>query len=75
MKIVHLVRQVLNSMDAPSEKKEKHPLIKLANELKIIAEKEFSSFTRVLGQQYPNAGVVSSLLLHHLYGAKLVCLK
>ncbi|XP_020248404.1 uncharacterized protein LOC109825902, partial [Asparagus officinalis] len=64
-------KRVLNSVDAPSEKKEKHPLIKLANELKIIAEKEFTSFTRVLGQQYPNAGVVSSLLLHHLYGEKL----
>lgn len=64
-------KRVLNLLDTASRREYQHPLTILANELKLVAEKEFKSFIPVLCQQYPEAGIISSLLLHRLYGEQL----
>ena len=59
-------------MDAENLEKD-HSLVMLANKFKAVAEKEYTLFSPVLCQQYPEAGIVAAVLLHQLYGKHLVC--
>ncbi|CAL9130600.1 unnamed protein product [Musa acuminata var. zebrina] len=63
-------RQVLNFLDAENLEKD-HSLVMLANKFKAVAEKEYTLFSPVLCQQYPEAGIVAAVLLHQLYGKHL----
>ncbi|URD81413.1 hypothetical protein MUK42_00819 [Musa troglodytarum] len=63
-------RRVLNFLDAENLEKD-HSLVMLANKLKAVAEKEYTLFSPVLCQQYPEAGIVAAVLLHQLYGKHL----
>lgn len=55
-----------------SEVDRTHPLALLANELRIIAERELSLYYPVLCHWYPEAGIVASIRLHRFYGERLV---
>ncbi|KAJ3680132.1 hypothetical protein LUZ60_016410 [Juncus effusus] len=48
-----------------------HRLVILANEIKLIAEKEFSKFSPILNSHYNPAGRLSLILLHFFYGKSL----
>ncbi|XP_065030432.1 protein unc-13 homolog isoform X2 [Musa acuminata AAA Group] len=63
-------RRVLNFLDAENLEKD-HSLVMLANKFKAVAEKEYTLFSPVLCQQYPEAGIVAAVLLHQLYGKHL----
>jgi len=49
----------------------KHPLTILANELKLVAEKECTVFSPILTKYYPEAQIVALIFLHMLYGKQL----
>ncbi|KAF5182736.1 unc-13-like protein [Thalictrum thalictroides] len=49
----------------------KHPMAHLADELLLIAEKESTVFSPVLGRWCPEAGLISIMQLHNFYGKKL----
>lgn len=49
-----------------------HPLALIANELKLIAETEFTKFSTILCSNYSEAGRVAFVLLHLFYGERLV---
>lgn len=49
-----------------------HPLAVIATKLRKIAEKEFSVYSPVLREWFPEAGVVASIRLHQFYGERLV---
>ncbi|TKW06023.1 hypothetical protein SEVIR_7G215100v4 [Setaria viridis] len=79
-KLVHLLivrsihaayKQALISSDGRSETEIKHPLTILANELKLVAEKECSAFSPILHKYYPEAQGVALIFLHMLYGKQL----
>jgi CRISPR/Cas system-associated endoribonuclease Cas2 len=67
-------KHALISSDCQSKAEFKHPLIILANELKLVAEKECTIFSPTLCKRYPEAGRVALVLLHLLYGQQLVSL-
>ncbi|KAI5655545.1 hypothetical protein M9H77_32732 [Catharanthus roseus] len=48
-----------------------HPLAVIATKLRKIAEKEFSVYSPVLREWFPEAGVVASIRLHQFYGERL----
>ncbi|KAF3322467.1 hypothetical protein FCM35_KLT13608 [Carex littledalei] len=48
-----------------------HPLALIANELKLIAEIEFTKFSTILCSNYSEAGRVAFVLLHLFYGERL----
>ncbi|KAJ1702222.1 hypothetical protein LUZ63_002001 [Rhynchospora breviuscula] len=48
-----------------------HPLAVIANELDLIAEKEFTKFSTILCSYYSEAGRVAFILLHLFYGERL----
>uniref|UniRef100_A0A0D3FZ29 MHD1 domain-containing protein n=1 Tax=Oryza barthii TaxID=65489 RepID=A0A0D3FZ29_9ORYZ len=64
-------KHALISSDCQSKAEFKHPLIILANELKLVAEKECTIFSPTLCKRYPEAGRVALVLLHLLYGQQL----
>ncbi|XP_038982547.1 protein unc-13 homolog isoform X3 [Phoenix dactylifera] len=64
-------KRVHNVWDAKAKLEGKHPLTMLADELKLIAEKECTTFLPLLCRQYPDAGILASVLLHQLYGEQL----
>ncbi|KAJ1272463.1 hypothetical protein BS78_06G203400 [Paspalum vaginatum] len=79
-KLIHLLivksihaayKQALISSDGQSESKFKHPLTILANELKLVAEKECTTFSPILHKYYPEAQRVALIFLHMLYGKQL----
>ncbi|WVZ86771.1 hypothetical protein U9M48_033505 [Paspalum notatum var. saurae] len=79
-KLIHLLivksihaayKQVLISSDGQSESEFKHPLTVLANELKLVAEKECTTFSPILHKYYPEAQRVALVFLHMLYGKQL----
>ncbi|PUZ48508.1 hypothetical protein GQ55_7G250000 [Panicum hallii var. hallii] len=79
-KLVHLLvvrsihaayKQALISSDGRSEMEFKHPLTILANELKLVAEKECTVFSPILTKYYPEAQGVALIFLHMLYGKQL----
>nr|CAB3487965.1 unnamed protein product [Digitaria exilis] len=79
-KLVHLLvvrsihaayTQALISSDGRSETEFKHPLTILANELKLVADKECTEFSPILYKYYPEAQRVALIFLHMLYGKQL----
>ncbi|KAL6652209.1 hypothetical protein ACP70R_011134 [Stipagrostis hirtigluma subsp. patula] len=79
-KLIHLLvvrsiqaayKQALISSDSRSKTELKHPLKMLANELKLVAEKECASFSPILNKYYPEAQKVALIFLHLLYGQQL----
>nr|XP_019709284.1 protein unc-13 homolog isoform X4 [Elaeis guineensis] len=64
-------KRVRNVVDAKSKLEGKHSLTMLGNELKLIAEKECTTFIPLLCRQYPDAGILAAVLLHRLYGEQL----
>uniref|UniRef100_A0A0E0KU32 MHD2 domain-containing protein n=1 Tax=Oryza punctata TaxID=4537 RepID=A0A0E0KU32_ORYPU len=64
-------KHALISSDCQSKAEFKHPLIILANQLKLVAEKECTMFSPTLCKRYPEAGRVALVLLHLLYGQQL----
>lgn len=63
--------QVMESLDLKSNSEGMHPLALLANDLKLIAETEFTVFCPVLHKWCPGAGIISASLLHRLFGERL----
>lgn len=51
-----------------------HPLALLAEELKKLLKKDSVNFMPVLSKRHPQAAIVSSTLVHKLYGNRLVSL-
>lgn len=49
-----------------------HPLALLANELRLIAQREFSVFFPVLCRWCPESGMIAAMRLHQIYGERLV---
>uniref|UniRef100_A0A0A9DUI8 MHD1 domain-containing protein n=1 Tax=Arundo donax TaxID=35708 RepID=A0A0A9DUI8_ARUDO len=79
-KLIHLLivrsiqaayKQALISSDGQSKTEFKHPLTVLANELKLVAEKECTAFSPILHKYYPEAQRVALIFLHLLYGQQL----
>ncbi|CAN6268943.1 unnamed protein product [Urochloa humidicola] len=64
-------KQALISSDGRSETEFKHPLTILANELKLVAEKECTAFSPILNKYYPEAQRVALIFVHMLYGKQL----
>ncbi|KAK3141766.1 hypothetical protein QOZ80_4BG0338060 [Eleusine coracana subsp. coracana] len=64
-------KQALISSDGLSKTEFKHPLTMLANELKLVAEKECNAFSSILNKYYPEAQKVALILLHLLFGQQL----
>ncbi|XP_073002411.1 protein unc-13 homolog isoform X5 [Typha latifolia] len=64
-------RQAVSLSDSQSHVQLKHPLAILANELKLIAEKEHTLFNPVLRRLYPDSGRLAFILMHLLYGERL----
>ncbi|KAL9233827.1 hypothetical protein vseg_008774 [Gypsophila vaccaria] len=63
--------RTLHTVDSVSETTHEHPLTVLAEEMKKILKKESSSFVPILSQWNSQALVISTSLLHKLYGSKL----
>ncbi|XP_062226467.1 protein unc-13 homolog [Phragmites australis] len=79
-KLIHLLvvrsiqaayKQALISSDGQSKTEFKHPLTMLANEVKLVAEKECTAFSPILHKYYPEAQRVALIFLHLLYGQQL----
>ncbi|KAK0587106.1 hypothetical protein LWI29_017363 [Acer saccharum] len=64
-------RRVANTIDLESKVEGTHPLALLANELRLIAEREFSVFWPVLRHWCSESLMVSAMLLHQFYGERL----
>ncbi|KAF9602162.1 hypothetical protein IFM89_025435 [Coptis chinensis] len=62
---------VMDTKNSEPKSKGKHPMKKLADELKQIAEREFTVFIPVLCRWCPEAGMISSMQLHKFYGKEL----
>lgn len=71
MSIQAAYNRVLDMLDAKSGVEKRHPLAVLANEVKLIANKESTIFSPELCRWCPKAGVLPSLLLHQFYGERL----
>ncbi|XP_051137356.1 protein unc-13 homolog isoform X2 [Andrographis paniculata] len=54
-----------------SSKDNMHPLVILANELRLIAEKDLSIFTPIILRWCPECAMVSARILHQFYGERL----
>ncbi|KAK9682773.1 hypothetical protein RND81_10G095200 [Saponaria officinalis] len=63
--------RTLHTVDSVSETGHEHPLTVLAEEMKKILKKESSLFVPILSQWNSQALVLSTSLLHKLYGSKL----
>lgn len=64
-------RRVANNIDHISEKEKKHPLGMLANELRLIAERELNVFYPELCNWCPNSGMIAAMMLHQIYWERL----
>ncbi|XP_042503739.1 protein unc-13 homolog [Macadamia integrifolia] len=64
-------KRALKAIDRKSETEKRHPLAVLADDLKMIVERQSTVFNPVLLHWCPAAGIISSTLLHQLYGDKL----
>ncbi|XP_074280580.1 protein unc-13 homolog [Silene latifolia] len=62
--------RTLHTVDSMSDTGHEHPLTVLADEMKKLLKKESSLFVPILSQWNPQALVVSTSLLHKLYGMK-----
>ncbi|KAM6556840.1 hypothetical protein CsatB_003859 [Cannabis sativa] len=62
---------VASTIDLESKMKRKHPLCLLANELRLIVEREMNVFYPVLHHWYPKSGMIIAMQLHQIYGEKL----
>ncbi|KAL5748684.1 hypothetical protein ACOSP7_025728 [Xanthoceras sorbifolium] len=63
--------RVANSIDLESKGERTHPLALLANELRLIAEREFNVFWPELRHWCSEALMISAMLLHQFYGERL----
>ncbi|KAL2898224.1 Protein unc-13-like protein [Bienertia sinuspersici] len=63
--------RTLHDVDTNSETLQEHPLTLLAEEMKKLLKKEITLFVPVLSRWHPQSLVVSTSLLHKLYGVKL----
>ncbi|KAJ0049443.1 hypothetical protein Pint_16079 [Pistacia integerrima] len=63
--------RVANTIDLESKVEKTHPLALLANELKLIAERQFIVFWPVLCHLCSEALMISAMLLHQFYGERL----
>ncbi|KAJ0105138.1 hypothetical protein Patl1_18704 [Pistacia atlantica] len=63
--------RVANTIDLESKVEKTHPLALLANELKLIAERQFMVFWPVLCHLCSEALMISAMLLHQFYGERL----
>ncbi|XP_077248543.1 DNA topoisomerase 4 subunit B (DUF810) isoform X2 [Tasmannia lanceolata] len=63
--------RVLYTLDTKSKSNKRHPLAILADELKLIAERESTIFSPVLRRWCPESGMLSTMLLHRLYWKRL----
>ena len=54
-------------------KEKTHPLALLANQLRLVAERELTIFFPVIRQWSPESIMVSVKQLHQYYGERLVC--
>ncbi|KAK1274447.1 hypothetical protein QJS04_geneDACA022258 [Acorus gramineus] len=64
-------KRVMDSLKTRSKEEMKHPLAVLAEELKLISDKEHTVFSPVLREWCPEAGTLSAVIIHQLYGAHL----
>ncbi|XP_062025922.1 protein unc-13 homolog isoform X1 [Rosa rugosa] len=64
-------RRVASNIDHLSEVEKKHPLGVLANELKLIAERELNVFYPELCKWCPNSGMIAAMMLHQIYWERL----
>jgi hypothetical protein len=65
-------RRVASTIDLESKVVRTHPLALLANELRLIAQREFSVFCPVLRDWCPESGMIAAMRLHQIYGERLV---
>lgn len=63
--------RVAATMDLESKLERTHPLALLANELRLIANRELTVFCPILRHWCPEAGMISAMLLNQLYGERL----
>ncbi|KAJ4946684.1 hypothetical protein NE237_008294 [Protea cynaroides] len=68
------ITKALKSTDPKSEADKLHPLAMLADDLKLIIKRESTVIYPILFHWYPTVGILASMLLHQLYGDKLVSL-
>ncbi|KAJ8767614.1 hypothetical protein K2173_018172 [Erythroxylum novogranatense] len=64
-------RRTFSKLDLETKVGKLHPLAVLANELKLVAEREFTMFYPVLRDFCPDCLKISVVLLHEFYGIKL----
>ncbi|KAK4558132.1 hypothetical protein RGQ29_007763 [Quercus rubra] len=64
-------RRVASTIDLESKVLGTHPLALLANELRLIAQREFSVFFPVLRHWCPESGMIAAMRLHQIYGERL----
>ncbi|XP_004300761.1 PREDICTED: uncharacterized protein LOC101300350 [Fragaria vesca subsp. vesca] len=64
-------RRVASNIDHLSEVKNQHPLGVLANELRLIAERELNMFYPELCKWCPNSGMIAAIMLHQMYWERL----
>ena len=72
--IYTMIVQMLHDVDANSDTTHDHPLTLLVEEIKKLLKKETTLFDPILSQWHSQVLVVSTSLLHKLYGMKLVSL-
>ncbi|XP_052193238.1 protein unc-13 homolog isoform X2 [Diospyros lotus] len=61
----------LQEVEATADATNEHPLALLAEQTKKLLKKDATMFMPILSQRHPQATLVSSSLLHKLYGIKL----
>ncbi|KAL5551787.1 hypothetical protein UlMin_001963 [Ulmus minor] len=64
-------RRVASTIDLEAKVERKHPLNLLANELRLIVEREINVFYPVLSHWCPESGMIVAKLLHQIYGERL----
>lgn len=64
-------KRVAYTIDVKPMTERTNPLVLLANELKLMVEKELAVFCPVLHDWFPAAGIISASMLHQLYGERL----
>ncbi|XP_050379085.1 protein unc-13 homolog isoform X1 [Argentina anserina] len=64
-------RRAASDINHLSEVEKKHPLGVLADELRLIAERELNGFHRELCKWCPNSGMIAAMMLHQIYWERL----
>lgn len=62
----------MDILDVKSEVEKRHPLAVLADEVKLIVQRESTIFSPELCHWCPEAGILPFMLLHRYYGERLV---